>query len=93
MPLTQAGLAQDWENNLALVYAKQGQYEKAAEILRQLVRDHPRDPEYGSNLAAAIFTCNASTRRVRSSATCRRKNRILDIMIRSPVCSVCSCLY
>ena len=47
----EAGLAQDWENNLALVYAKQGQYEKAAEIVRQLVRDHPRDPEYGSNLA------------------------------------------
>ncbi len=48
----QAGIAQDWRNNLALVYAKQGQYKKAAEILRQLVREHPRDPEYGSNLAA-----------------------------------------
>ncbi|MGA7926190.1 MAG: protein kinase, partial [Candidatus Sulfotelmatobacter sp.] len=48
----QARIAQDWENNLALLYGKQGQYEKAAEIFRQLVRDHPGDPEYESNLAS-----------------------------------------
>src|SRR5208282_3486504 len=51
----QAGIAQDWQNNLALLYGKQGQYEKEVEIFRQLVRHHPRDPEYGSNLAAAAL--------------------------------------
>jgi serine/threonine protein kinase/tetratricopeptide (TPR) repeat protein len=48
----QARIAQNWENNLALLYGKQGQYEKAAEIFRQLVRDYPGDPEYESNLAS-----------------------------------------
>ncbi len=46
-----AGIAIDWENNLALLYAKLGQYDKAVEILRQLVRDKPGDPEFESNLA------------------------------------------
>jgi serine/threonine protein kinase/tetratricopeptide (TPR) repeat protein len=40
-----------WQNNLALVYAADGQYEKSAEILRELVRLSPSSGVYIGNLA------------------------------------------
>jgi serine/threonine protein kinase/tetratricopeptide (TPR) repeat protein len=43
--------SQESKNNLALVYTRQGQYEKAAEILRQIVPSHPKDTMFLSNLA------------------------------------------
>ena len=45
--------SQESKNNLALVYTRQGQYEKAAEILRQIVPSHPKDTMFLSNLALA----------------------------------------
>ena len=42
---------ENWRNNLALVYGKQGQYEKEAEIFRQLVRDAPKASAFWGNLA------------------------------------------
>jgi eukaryotic-like serine/threonine-protein kinase len=42
--------AAEWKNNLALVYCKQGQYEKAAEIFRQIARERPTEPTFLANL-------------------------------------------
>jgi serine/threonine protein kinase/tetratricopeptide (TPR) repeat protein len=39
------------ENNLAVLYGRLGQHEKATEILRQLFRSHPTDAVYGENFA------------------------------------------
>ena len=41
------------KNNLALVYGRLGQYAKAAEIFRQLVRDTPRGMYFYENLASS----------------------------------------
>ena len=43
--------AAEWKNNLALVYCKQGQYEKAAEIFRQIARARPTEATFKANLA------------------------------------------
>ena len=41
----------EWKNNLSLLYSKQGQYEKAAELLRQNVREVPTEATFRANLA------------------------------------------
>jgi tetratricopeptide (TPR) repeat protein len=43
--------SQDLKNNLALVYTRQGQYEKAAEILSPIAHDYPKD-NFPTNLAS-----------------------------------------
>jgi serine/threonine protein kinase/tetratricopeptide (TPR) repeat protein len=43
--------AAESKNNLALVYCKQGQYEKAAEIFRQIARARPTEATFKANLA------------------------------------------
>jgi Tfp pilus assembly protein PilF len=47
--------ALEWKNNLALVYCKQGQHEKAAEIFRQIARDRPTETTFLANLAFATL--------------------------------------
>jgi tetratricopeptide (TPR) repeat protein len=46
---------ENWKNNLALVYGKQGQYEKEAEIFIQLVRDWPKDGTFWGALAQSTL--------------------------------------
>ena len=65
--------------NLGIVYAAQGQYEKAAEITRQAVRLAPDRVSLATRISpTTLLPCSASTKRGRSSTRRRRENWMIS---------------
>ena len=64
--------------NLGIVYGLQGQYEKAVEVTRQALRIE--DNMYSTRISPpTLLPCNASTKRVRSSAMRSREKWMMTL--------------